>query len=157
MFILIVKDPYRFPPERTVWIEASNRFSAGCVSSNLLRCVFARTFQDYPILPWSVKLKRFSPLPLWFCTNFRLAPAGADRNSANLSNINREQSSRRVADHPAWSFFRTRRIAPQLLSFYGLFGMALRLVERPASLSHFHLQVSEPAAKLPCSLRRFLI
>jgi hypothetical protein len=94
-----------FPPERTVWIEASNRFSACCVSSNLLRCVFARTFQDYPILPWCVKLKRFSPLPLRFCTNVRLGPlSGHSGYSANLSNINREHSSRRVADHPAWSF-----------------------------------------------------
>jgi len=58
MFILIVKDPDGYPPERTVWIEAAIDFSISCESSNLLRPVFARTFRDYRKSPPGVKAIR---------------------------------------------------------------------------------------------------
>jgi hypothetical protein len=37
------------------WIEDSIGFEADCMSSNLLRPVFARTFRDYPISMACVK------------------------------------------------------------------------------------------------------
>ena len=40
------------PPGRTALDrERSELFEQDCASSNLLRCVFARTLRDYPILP----------------------------------------------------------------------------------------------------------
>jgi len=55
MFNLIVKDPYGLPPERAALDRSRNGFSATCASSNLLRCIFARTFRDYRKLEPSVK------------------------------------------------------------------------------------------------------
>jgi hypothetical protein len=73
MFNLIVKDPYRIPPERTVWIEGCNRLLRPVAVLELVALQFCANFSRLSNLAVTCQPEESSSLTARFPAQFRLS------------------------------------------------------------------------------------